>query len=238
MPETPARGRAIIFAHGRLNAGPHLLGRRNGFDLRRQDTEPLLPKFDLRGERGLALEPELDIATLLSAQQAKHVFRGERSIVLVTHVALVGHLSRQALSLSRLRRIRAFHGPERNGHPFGQHLIGCAVQKRGADRGGMMRVQFVEAVRQALALFGRLDLLQRAGRAIAHTQGVINGLHPPRGRAGAEAVDTEANAKKLRRRVAIEHLQRGTITACDPRQGSGKLLAGGFWFHRCGRSGR
>jgi hypothetical protein len=38
--------------------------------------------------------------------------------------------------------------------------------------------------------------------------------------------------------LAIQHTQRGTVAAGDPRQGSGKLLAGGFWFHRCGRSGR
>jgi hypothetical protein len=49
--------------------------------------------------------------------------------------------------------------------------------------------------------------------------------------------ETETDAKKLRRCIAIHKLQRGAVAAGDAQKCRGKLLASSVLLHRGGRSG-
>jgi hypothetical protein len=43
--------------------------------------------------------------------------------------------------------------------------------------------------------------------------------------------DTQADAEKLRRRVLVNHTQRGAVAAGNAREGGGKLAARGVCIH-------
>jgi hypothetical protein len=51
---------------------------------------------------------------------------------------------------------------------FRKHFISCAIHERGTNRLGVLRLQFIEAAKEALIFLGNLDLFQRAGSVIGN----------------------------------------------------------------------
>ena len=96
----------------RFDARPGGLRRRHRCHRIGQPGEPFLPERHLGGERRLLREASFDLAPLLRAEHAQHVFSGNKlATVGRIYDVVLAHPSRQALSFNNPRLIQLFIVP-------------------------------------------------------------------------------------------------------------------------------
>ena len=108
----PNRWRPGRDSDRRFDARPSGLRRRHRRHRIGQPGEPFLPERHLGGERRLLREASFDLAPLLRAEHAQHVFSGnELATVGRIYGVVLAHPSRQALSFNNPRLIQLFIVP-------------------------------------------------------------------------------------------------------------------------------
>ena len=160
-----------------LDARPGGRRRRDRRDRVGKPGQPLLPERHLGGERRLLRHAALDLAPLLGAEHAQHVFGGDE-------VAAVrrGPWCRRRSSFETGSQFQqpapdpALHRAERHAHARGQFLVGGAVEERRADGGRVPRFQFLQAAGETLLLLRQLDALDRDRGGIADRVGGLDRL--------------------------------------------------------------